>query len=104
MVSGFTSELGEALKVPIVNAAVAYDCDITGGTHILVICNALYFKNMDTNLIPSFIMRLAGLEIDECPKFLSRQPKESNHSMYFPTQDIRIPFQIEGIYTNEETD
>ena len=31
-VSGFTSDLGEALEVPIVNAAVAYDCDVTGST------------------------------------------------------------------------
>ena len=79
-VSGFTSELGEALEVPIANAAVAYDCDLTGETHILVIYNALYFKNMDTNLIPPFVMRLAGLEVDECPKFLSREPSKSNHS------------------------
>ena len=96
-VSGFSSELGEPLEVPIVNAAVAYDCDITGVTHILVICNALYLRSMGVNLIPPFMMRLAGLEMDECPKFLSSAPTERNHSMYFPSLDIRIPFHIEGI-------
>ena len=43
------------------------------------------------------MMRLAGIEVDECPKFLSKSPTEKNHSMYFPSQDIRIPFQLEGI-------
>ena len=96
-VSGFTSDLGKPLTVPVVNAAVAYDCEFTGETRIMIICNALHFKNMEVNLIPPFMMRLAGIEVNECPKFLSKQPNESDHSMYFPEQDIRIPFQLEGI-------
>ena len=52
---------------------------------------------MEVNLISPFMMRLAGLEIDECLKFLSRNPSDNNHSMYFPIPNIRIPFQIEGI-------
>ena len=76
---------------------MAYDCEFTGETHILVLCNALHFKRMENNLIPPFMMRLAGNEVDKCPKFLSNNPTERNHSMYFPTQDIRIHFQLEGI-------
>ena len=96
-VTGFTSELGKPMSVPVVNAAVAYDCEYSGETRILVLCNALYFKRMENNLIPPFMMRLARIEVDECPKFLSKSPTETNHSMYFPTEDIRIPFQLEGI-------
>ena len=96
-VSGFTSELGKPMTVPVVNAAVAYDCDITGRTLILVICNALYFQNMEENLIPPFMMRLAGIEVDECPKFLAKNPSENNHSMFFPDSSTRIPFLLEGI-------
>ena len=96
-VSGFTTDLGKPMTVPVVNAAVAYDCDITGKVHILVICNALYFKNMEENLIPPFMMRLAGIEVDECPKFLAKSPTEHNHSMFFAEADTRIPFQLEGI-------
>ena len=51
-VSGFTSELGKPITVPIVKAAVAYDCEYTAETHILVIHYALYFRNMNSNLIP----------------------------------------------------
>ena len=96
-VSGFTSALGKPLSVSVVNAAVAYDCELSGETRILVIYNALYFKDMEVNLIPPFMMRLAGIEVDECPKFLSKEPTESNHSMLFPEHGIRIPFHLEGI-------
>ena len=41
------------------------------------------------------MMRLAGLDLDECPKFLSSKPTESNHSVYFPMLNIRLTFQIE---------
>ena len=96
-VSGFTSELGEPMLVPVVQAAVTYECEYSGNIHILVLCNALYFKNMDINLVPPFMMRLAGLDVDECPKFLAKNPKESNHSVYFPDSDTRLQFQLEGI-------
>ena len=52
---------------------------------------------MKSNLIPPIMMRLAGLEVDECPKFLSKEPSEKNHSVYFPHAELRIPFQLEGI-------
>jgi len=96
-VSGFTSDLGKPLEVPVANAAVAYDCEYTGKTYILVIYNALYFRNMEVNLIPPFMMRLAGLQVDECPKFLALKPTVETHSLYFLTEDLRFPFQIEGI-------
>ena len=95
-VSGFTSELGKPMVVPIVTAAVSYDCEYTGMTHVMVIHNALYFKNMEVNLIPPFMMRLTGLTINECPKFLSTNPSIEDHSIYFPTNYVRIPLQLEG--------
>ena len=46
-----------------------------------------------------FIMRLAGIEVDKCLKFLSKDPTENNHSLYFPSEEIQIPFQLKGIIT-----
>ena len=66
---------------------------------------------MEVNLVPSFMMRLARVEVDECPKFLAKHPSETNHSLYFPeSEDLRIHLQLEGIVsylptrkpTNEE--
>ena len=42
-------------------------------------------------------MTLAGLEVNECPKFLAKKPTIAHHSMYFPDAGVRIPFKIEGI-------
>ena len=74
-----------------------YDCDITGTSHVLIICNALYVRDMEVNLIPPIMMRLAGITINECPKFLAENPSDEHHSAYFPDADIRIPFLLEGI-------
>jgi hypothetical protein len=38
-VSRFTDSLGKKKAVPIVDAVVAYDCDMTGNTHLLVLHN-----------------------------------------------------------------
>ena len=59
-VSGFTTELGKPLTVPVVNAAVVYNCEVTGKAYILVICYALYFQNMEENLIPPFYDEACG--------------------------------------------
>ena len=95
-VSGFTEKLGKPLTVPVVTAAVIYDCGVTGESHVLIINNALYIKDMVVNLIPPMMMRLAGLIVDECPKFLANSPSETNHSIYFEEHDLRIPLHLKG--------
>ena len=62
----------------------------------MVIQNALYLKAMNVSLIPPFMMRMAGIDIDECPKFLAKTPTIKHHSMYFPTQDLRLPLKLHG--------
>ena len=47
-VNGFTDALGSK-TVPVVDAAVAYDCEFTGRVYILIIRNALYFEEMNVN-------------------------------------------------------
>ena len=69
-VNGFTNSLGSK-TVPVVDAAVAYDCEFTGKVYILIIKNALYFEEMTVNLIAPFILRLAGLQVNEIPKFMA---------------------------------
>ena len=63
----------------------------------MVIHNSRYFKNMEINLIPPMMLRLAGLNVDECPRFLARNPTEENHSIFFPDFNLRFPLIIEGI-------
>jgi hypothetical protein len=96
-VTGFTDTLGECKSIPVVHCAVAFDCTQTQRTHILLINNALYMRSMKVNLIPPFAMRLNGIEVNECPKFLSANPDITDHSIYFPDENLRLPLYLRGI-------
>ena len=96
-VSGFTNQLGRPIPVPVVDAAICYDCEFSGKCYIMIIRNGLYLKQMDVCLIPPFMMRMAGLTIDECPKFLAKTPSITNHSVYFPDHELRLPLKLHGI-------
>ena len=53
---------------------------------------------MDHNLVPPFIMRQAGLEVDEQAKIHTLQPSKENYSVYSKDINLRIPLKIEGIF------
>ena len=96
-VSGFTDALGKPMLVDVVHALVAYDCNLSGKTYLLLINNALLVPSLTCCLINPFIMRLAGLHVNECPKFLAPSPTDSDHSIFFPSENLRIPLKLEGI-------
>ena len=67
-VNTLCSDVGTMSMVPIVDAVVAYDCPFSGRTILMVARNALYVESMDHNLVSPFIMRKAGLEVNEQTK------------------------------------
>ena len=73
-VSPFTPEYDSMKEVPIVDAAVAYDCPITLKSYVLVFHNPLSVPSMEQNLVPPFIMREAGLEAHDIPKIQVKEP------------------------------
>ena len=75
-VNAFYSDVGTLSRVPIVDAAVAYDCPFSGRTILMVARNALYVESIEHNLVPPFIMREAGLEVDEQAKIHTPQPSK----------------------------
>ena len=42
-------------------------------------------------------MRLAGLKVNEQPKFMTRNPTTKHHSIYFKENDIKLQLEIKGI-------
>ena len=66
-VNAYNPECG-TMQIPIVDAALQYDCPYTGNTCILVIRNALHVPTMDNHLIPPFIMRKAGIVVNDVPR------------------------------------
>ena len=97
-VNAFSSDVGTLSRVPIVDAAVAYDCSFSGRKLLMVARNDLYVESMDHNLVPPFIMREAGLEVEERANIHTPQPSKEQHSIYCREIDLRIPFNIEGIF------
>ena len=87
-VSGFSDSIGKPLQVPVVHAAVMFDDDVTGDSRILVINHALYLDDMEVNLVPPFMLRLAGVEVNECPNFLAKDPTLEHHSINFPMESL----------------
>ena len=98
-VQGFSSELGQARNVPIVDGAIAYDCPITGQVYILLVRNALHIPTMEVNLIPPFIMRAGGVIINDVPKSQCDNPTVSHHCISFKQCELKIPLQLNGIFS-----
>ena len=63
----------------------------------MVIRNGLHLREMKNNLLSTFIMRLAGLEVNEQPKFMTRNLTTKHHLIYFKGISIRLPLAIKGI-------
>ena len=55
-------------KVPLVDAALMYTCEYTNKECLIIVRNALYVLSMDINLIPPFIVREAGVVINDKPR------------------------------------
>jgi hypothetical protein len=98
-VKPFSSELGQANNVPIVDGAIAYDDPYTGETFLLLIRNALYIPSMDVNLIPPFIMRAGGVIVNDVLKIHCSNPTTSDHSISFQSHDLRIPLSLNGTFS-----
>ncbi len=67
--------------VEIDDAMMAYDDPISHTTYLLVMRNALSVPSMGHNLIPLFLIREAGLVLDEMPKFQFDTPTIDNHAI-----------------------
>ena len=66
-VSPFTPAY-KALQGPMVDAAIQYDSPYDGKSYIVVIWNALHVPSMMNNLLPPFMLREAGVEINDKAK------------------------------------
>jgi len=87
-------------KVEIADVAMAFDDPLSTRTYILVMRNALYIPTMGHNLIPPFILREAGLWVDETPKFqLADKATIDNYCMHDPETGLRIHLQLNGIFS-----
>ena len=95
------------MAVPIVDVAVAYDCPYSLKTYIFVMKNALYVPSMNHNLVPPFILREAGLVVNDVPKIHTRAQELTNEThcvISSPDEDgngtdLKIHMKLDGIFS-----
>ena len=93
-VQPFDPSLGTALKIPIVDGAVVYECSYTGEIYVIIVRNALHIPHLRNNLIPPFVMRSAGVTLNETPEIHRKDPTIDDHCITFEDSDLRIPLQL----------
>ena len=98
-VSGFVDDVGTLPSVPIVDAVIAYDFPHTYKTVLLVLRNALYIESMEHHLLPPFILREAGLIINETPKIQCEEAELEDHTILLPESNILIHLKLKGIFS-----
>ena len=59
----------------------------------------LYVPKIENNLIPPFILREAGIEVNDALKIQVDNPTEKDHSIYFKNGNLRIPLNLHGIFS-----
>ncbi len=97
-VRGFSPEIAPK-EIPIVDCAFAYECPYSGRQYILVARNVLHVTTMEHNLVPPFLLREAGLVVNDVAKIHVKDPDVTHHSVYFPDSELRIPLALWGIFS-----
>ena len=52
---------------------------------------------MEGNLIPPFVIRLTGHEVDECPKFMCKKPSTKTHTISINDPELMTPLSLKEI-------
>ena len=81
-VAHFTPDY-KPISVELVDAALKYECPYSGKIKILIIRRGLYVPSMTHNLLPPFMLREAGITINEVPKIHATSPTEEHHAITF---------------------
>ena len=97
-VSPFTPDY-PSMTIPIVDAAILYECLYTGKLFIFVLRNALHVPAMTHNLIPPFILREKGLQVTDTPKIHVESPSVSDHAIVFPDMKLLVPLWLSGTFS-----
>jgi len=61
--------------------------------------NALSVPVMECNLILPFVMQEAGIRVNDTPRIQVHEPIEEDHSIFFPSDNVRIPLLLWGVFS-----
>ena len=97
-VEGFDDTIGSLNDVPIVTAAVAYDCPSTYKTYVLIFHEVLHVPELEPNLVNPFQLRHQGIVVNDVPLFQlpAEQRSLESHSVISKEDGLHIPLSLEG--------
>ena len=98
-VNAFADAVGSLAQVPIVDAAISYDCPYSHRSWLLIVRNVLYVESMNTNLIPPFILREAGLIVNDKPKIHCENPDVNDHTIQHTETGLFIKLNLDGVFS-----
>ena len=98
-VGAFTESASGLNQVPIVDTMLAYDCRRTNQVYLRALRNVLYIASMEDNLIPLFILREAGIIVNERAKIHSEEPTEEDHTIQCRKTGLFITMQLFSIFS-----
>jgi hypothetical protein len=98
-VTGYDPKLGSMKGMAIVSAALAYVDPTSGEVIILRVHQAVHIPTMPNNLLCPMQMRLNDVLVDDCPKFVHRDPTDTTHTITVKNEDDKliIPLSIKGV-------
>ena len=97
-VSAFSPDL-PITSLPIVDAVIVYDCPYSLQSYLLMLRNALYVDTMNHILLPPFLMREAGVTVNDTAKIHFNKPDNDHHCLIFPNEFLRIPLSLHGVFS-----
>ena len=97
-VAPFTPDY-KPISVELVDAALKYECPYSGEVKILIIRRGLHVPSMTHNLLPPFMLREAGIQINDVPKIHVTSPSEEHHAIIFQETNFRIPLTLHGTFS-----
>jgi hypothetical protein len=87
------------MKAKMVDAAIKYVCPKSGEEYILLVDNAIYVPTMQHNLIPPFVMREAGITVNDTAKIHMESPSNEDHALVFPETGFVIKLSLIGVFS-----
>ena len=97
-VAPFTSDY-KPISVELVDAALKYEYPYSGEVKILIIRRGLHVPSMTHNLLPPYMLREAGIQINEIPKIHVISPTEEHHTIIFQETNFRNPLTLHGTFS-----
>ena len=99
-VLGYDPTLG-AKQFKIVSAVLGYQDELTGLRYHLVVHQAIHIPHLDHHLLCPMQCRVNGVEVDECPKHLSKAPTVKTHAIVAPVDDgngeLILPLKLKHV-------